>query len=185
VVRFFMLQTHYRSTLDLTDEALQAAEKGYRRLMEANQTLQGLVHPGPDTKGPLDEEIQTLMGQVEEEMNDDFNTPKTLAKLFELVSKINGLKDGHLSFEGLTALTLDQLKTLFREFIFDILGLQDEAQGGGDSATLDGLMQLIIEMRADARQRKDWPTSDKIRDTLKDLHIQLKDSKEGTAWVKE
>jgi cysteinyl-tRNA synthetase len=80
---------------------------------------------------------------------------------------------------------LDQLKTLFQEFIFDILGLQDEAQGGGDSATLDGLMQLIIEMRADARQRKDWPTSDKIRDTLKDRHIQLKDSKEGTAWVKE
>ncbi|MBP9075814.1 MAG: cysteine--tRNA ligase [Haliscomenobacter sp.] len=185
VVRFFMLQTHYRSTLDLTDEALQAAEKGYRRLMEANQTLQGLVHPGPDIKGPLDEEIQTLIGQVEEEMNDDFNTPKTLAKLFELVSKINGLKDGHLSFEGLAASTLDELKTLFREFIFDILGLQDEAQGGGDSATLDGLMQLIIEMRADARQRKDWPTSDKIRDTLKDLHIQLKDSKEGTAWVKE
>lgn len=186
VVRFFMLQTHYRSTLDLTDEALQAAEKGYRRLLEANQVLQGLVHPGAGQPGALDAEIRSLMDLVGEEMCDDFNTPKALARLFELVSKINSLKDGHLSFDGLTAETLDALKGLFHDYIFDVMGLTDEMQGGGDTGnTLDGLMQLIIEMRQDARVRKDWGTSDKIRDTLKELNIALKDSKEGTSWSKE
>jgi cysteinyl-tRNA synthetase len=186
VVRFFMLQTHYRSTLDLTDEALQAAEKGYRRLLEANQVLQGLVHPGTGQPGALDVEIRSLMDLVGEEMCDDFNTPKALARLFELVSKINSLKDGHLSFDGLTAETLDVLKGLFHDYIFNVMGLTDEMQGGGDTGnTLDGLMQLIIEMRQDARVRKDWGTSDKIRDTLKELSIALKDSKEGTSWSKE
>lgn len=186
VVRFFMLQTHYRSTLDLTDEALQAAEKGYRRLLEANQVLQGLAHPETGQPGALDAEIRGLMDLVGEEMCDDFNTPKALARLFELVSKINSLKDGHLSFDGLTAETLDALKGLFRDYIFDVMGLMDEMQGGGDTGnTLDGLMQLIIEMRQDARVRKDWGTSDKIRDTLKELNIALKDSKEGTSWSKE
>ena len=186
VVRFFMLQTHYRSTLDLTDEALQAAEKGYRRLLEANQVLQGLVHPGAGQAGALDAEIRSLIDLVGEEMCDDFNTPKALARLFELVSKINSLKDGHLSFDGLTPETLDALKGLFQNYIFDVMGLTDEMQGGGDAGnTLDGLMQLIIEMRQDARIRKDWGTSDKIRDTLKALNIALKDSKEGTSWSKE
>ena len=186
VVRFFMLQTHYRSTLDLTDEALQAAEKGYRRLLEANQALQQMVHPGSAAPTDLDAEVQQLIQQVEEEMSDDFNTPKALARLFELVSKINSLKDGHLSFDGLTPQTLDNLKKCFREIIFDVFGLTDEIQGGGDSSrTIDGLMQLIIEMRQDARGRKDWGASDRIRDTLKDLSIQLKDSKEGTSWTME
>lgn len=186
VVRFFMLQTHYRSTLDLTDEALQAAEKGYRRLLEGNQALQQMVHPGAATPGELDAEVQQLIRQVEEEMSDDFNTPKALARLFELVSKINSLKDGHLPFEGLDPNTLDALKQCFREMIFDVFGLTDEIQGGGDnSRTIEGLMQLVIEMRQDARGRKDWGASDRIRDALKELSIQLKDSKEGTSWTKE
>jgi cysteinyl-tRNA synthetase len=188
ILRFFMLQTHYRSTLDLTDEALQAAEKGYRRLMEGYNALQALVHPGNGPAGALDAEVQELIDQVQEEMLDDFNTPKALARLFELVSRINGLRDGHLSFDGLSATTLEQCKRVFKATIFDIFGLTDETQGAtsGESAqVVDGLMQLVIEMRQDARARKDWPASDRIRDALKALHIQLKDSKEATTWTRE
>ncbi|MCB9272950.1 MAG: cysteine--tRNA ligase [Lewinellaceae bacterium] len=186
VVRFFMLQSHYRSTLDLTDDALQAAEKGFRRLMEANKALQAMAHPGNGQPGALDKELNELMGQVHEEMNDDFNTPKALAVLFELVSKANSLKDGHLPFGQVTEETLSKLKTAFHDFIYDILGLKDELDGGGEgNGTLDGLMQLIIDIRQSARTNKDWGTSDKIRDALKELDIVLKDSKEGTSWVKQ
>ena len=187
VVRFFMLQTHYRSTLDLTDEALQAAEKGYRRLMEGHAALQKLTHPGTGQTGELNQEIRTLMEQVHDEMCDDFNTPKALARMFELVSKINSLKDGHLAIDSVSAATLQELKQLFQDYIFTVFGLKDDMQGDGgeDENTLDGLMQLIIEMRHDARARKDWGTADKIRDTLKDLRIQLKDGKDGTSWGRE
>ena len=182
-LRFFMLQSHYGSTLDLTDAALLAAEKGYRRLMEGNKTLQALAHTGKGAANELDKEINALIEGVTAEMNDDFNTPKALAKLFELVSKINGLKAGHLSFNDVTAATLAQLKATFQTFIFDIFGLKDDAQAGAaDNGKMDGLMQLVIDMRATARTNKDWGTSDKIRDTLKELKIQLKDGKEGTEW---
>jgi len=187
VVRFFMLQSHYRSTLDLTDEALQAAEKGYRRLMEGIATLNGLQAKDNAPAGALDAEITTLIDGVHEEMSDDFNTPKALAKLFELVSKINGLKDGHLAMEELSGATLERLKSTFQDFVFTIFGLLDESTAASDDqfATMDGLMQLVIEMRSDARTRKDWGAADKIRDTLKAVGIVLKDGKEGTAWVKE
>jgi cysteinyl-tRNA synthetase len=186
VVRFFMLQSHYRSTLDLTDEALLAAEKGYRRLMEAQSTLQGLTHPGNGAPGALDQELQTMIQAVHDEMCDDFNTPKALARLFELVTKINALKGGQLPLAEVAPETLDQLKTLFNEYIFDVFGLKDElaGSGNGDGEVLDGLMQLIIELRAQARANKDWATSDQIRDALKELEIQLKDGKEGTEWMK-
>ena len=186
VVRFFMLQSHYRSTLDMTDEALQAAEKGYRRIMEANTTLQNLKHPGGGIAGALDAEVKGLIDSVYDEMNDDFNTPRALARLFELVSKINALKGGQLSFGDLLPETLEQLKQSFRGFLFEVFGLKGESEAaGGDKDLLDGLMQLVIEMRKEARERKDWGTSDKIRDALKELHVQLKDGKEGTTWSKE
>ncbi|MBK7409672.1 MAG: cysteine--tRNA ligase [Saprospirales bacterium] len=186
VVRFFMLQSHYRSTLDMTDEALLAAEKGYRRMMEAYATLQGMQHPGGGVAGALDQEIKDLIDSVYDEMNDDFNTPRALARMFELVSKINALKGGQLSFGDLLPETLAQLKQSFQSFLFDVLGLKDESEAaGGDKELLDGLMQLIIEMRKEARERKDWGTSDMIRDALKELHLQLKDGKEGTSWSKE
>lgn len=184
MLRFFMLQSHYRSTLDLTDDALQAAEKGYKRLMEANKILHAMSHPGGGGAGALDKEIQALMAGAFEEMNDDFNTPKALAKLFELVTKVNGLKAGHLPFNEITEETLAQLKTLFRTLIFNIFGLKDDLQvaNAAGNGKLDGLMQLVIEMRANARANKDWGTSDKIRDTLNELKIQLKDGKDGTSW---
>lgn len=183
VVRFFMLQSHYRSTMDLSDEALQAAEKGYKRLMEAYKTLQGL--DGGGKTGALDSEIQDLVRLVNEEMSDDFNTPKALARLFELVTKINGLKDGHLDINEITADTLALLKQTFHGFIYDVFGLKDELEVAGENGNgiLDGLMSLIIDIRQQARANKDWGTSDKIRDTLAELEIQLKDSKEGTSWT--
>ncbi len=179
---FFMLQSHYRSTLDLTDEALLAAEKGFKRLMEANKSLQDLNHPGGGNTGQLDKEILQLIDQSFDEMNDDFNTPKALARLFELANRINGLKDGHLSFNDLTNDTLEKLQHTFKVFLYDILGLKDEMAESEENGAMDGLMQLIIDIRQDARVNKDWATSDKIRDTLAELKIQLKDGKDGTNW---
>lgn len=185
VLRFFMLQSHYRSTLDLTNDALLAAEKGYRRLMEANQTLQNLAHPGGGSEGDLDKEINALIVQAHDEMNDDFNTPKALARLFELVPKVNGLKGGQLSFKDVTEATWAKLKETFQSFIYDIFGLKDEteASDSNGNGVLDGLMNLILDMRQTARANKDWGTSDKIRDALKDLEIQVKDGKDGSTWT--
>lgn len=182
VVRFFVLQAHYGSPLDLTDEALLAAEKGYRRLMEAAKILSTTQHPGDGRKGSLDKEVLQLLDEVHQEMNDDFNTPKALARLFELVSKINSLKDGHLAWSEISTETWEQLQKVFHTFVSDVFGLLDDTMAGEQTAVLDGLMGLIIDLRNQARTNKDWPTSDKIRDTLKDVGIQLKDSKEGTSW---
>lgn len=184
-LRFFMLQSHYRSTLDLTDAGLLAAEKGYRRLMDAYKALQQLQAPADAEVAQLDQEVNALIDQAFDDMNDDFNTPKALSRLFELVATINGIKDGHLPANRISAPTLERLKKTFSDFIFDIFGLLDEHDGGQDGQTVDGLMQLIINIRKEARERKDWGTSDQIRDTLKELQIQLKDSKEGTTWAKD
>ena len=184
VIRFFMLQTHYSSTLDLTDEGLQAAEKGYRRLMEANKTLSVLKAIDGTVDGKTGEDINASMQATTDEMNDDFNTPKTLARLFELSNKINSLKDGHLPMNEVSKETLAALAVFFEKFVFDILGLKDEtAVASGNSDVVDGLMDFIIELRQDAREKKDWPASDKIRDKMKELKIQLKDGKGGTEWT--
>ena len=184
VVKFFMLQAHYGSTLDITDKGLQDAEKGYRRLMEANALLQKMEATN-GTASELDTEINDLMDKAFQQMSDDFNTPMAMARLFELVTKINSLKAGHLSNNDLTAETLVRLKTTFQTFIYTIFGLLDE-EDGSDSGNgiADGLMQLIIELRQNARENKDWGTSDKIRDSLKELEIQVKDGKDGTSWSK-
>jgi cysteinyl-tRNA synthetase len=181
-VRFFMLQSHYRSTLDLTDDALQAAEKGYRRLMEANKVLQELNANG--TAGDLDKEINTVIDTAFEDMNDDFNTPKAMASLFDLASKIYSLKAGHLSLNDISAETIARMKSVFNDFIFDILGLLDESNTSGDSSTINGLMDLILNIRTKARTNKDWGTSDQIRDALSSAGIQVKDEKDGATWSK-
>ena len=183
-IRFFMLQTHYRSTMDISDEALKAADKGYRRLLEAYSTLNNLSTSSEAAAGEVDQSIIALLDQANKHMQDDFNTPQALARLFELVNKINSLRDGHLSIDQLSSATLERLKKEFHEFIFNIFGLKDEATDG-DGNTTEGLMQLIITLRNQARAQKDWPTADTIRDTLKALEIQLKDAKDGaTTWVK-
>ena len=183
VVRFFMLQAHYSSPLDLTDEGLQAGEKGYKRLMEAEKVLQKVAHPGNGAANDLDKEIHALMEGATDDMNDDFNTPRALGKLFELSSKINGLKDGHLDWTDLTAETWKKLQTTFHAFIYDILGLKDEmAAAGGGGELVDGLMELLIEIRQNSRTNKDWTTSDLIRDKMNELNVVLKDGKDGTGW---
>ncbi len=183
VVRFFMLQAHYRSTLDLTDEALVAAEKGYKRLMQALKTLTTLEAQHQGDQSPIDQEILALMDGVVDDMCDDFNTPRALAGLFELTSKINGLSGKQLSPEDLSIDVLNRLKKFFPEFIGEVLGLKDDT-GDQDQQVVGGLMELIIDLRKHARLNKDWGTADKIRDSLTSLSIQLKDGKEGTSWIK-
>jgi len=125
------------------------------------------------------------MDQVFQEMDDDFNTPKAMAKLFELVSKINSWKDGHTSIGEIKEETLERLKSVFRAVIFDVLGLKEDQGNAENNKDMDGVMQLIIDLRKTARENKDWASSDKIRDSLNALNIKLMDGKEGTSWTKE
>ena len=181
-VKFFFLQSHYSSTNDLTDGALQAAEKGYQRLMQAYKTLEKLSTTGAGNS--LDEEINDIVSSAYADMDDDFNTPRALSRMFELVPKINSFKEGHLDVNQLSQTALDNLKKAFHDFLFEIFGLLDEqSSGGGNSAALDGLMELIIDLRQGARESKDWGTADKIRDKLKELNIQVKDGKDETGWT--
>ena len=179
IVKFFFLQSHYRSTNDLSDEALLAAEKGYNRLMDANKVLQKLEHTNGNA-GELDKEINTLIDLAFAEMDDDFNTPKALGRLYELVSKINSLKDGHLPMKDITPDTLDRLKKTFTSFIQDIFGFKEASESNNNS--IDGVMELLIDIRQEARKNKDWATSDKIRDGLNKVNIVLNDGKDGTTW---
>ncbi|HJW29200.1 MAG TPA: DALR domain-containing protein, partial [Saprospiraceae bacterium] len=183
-VRFFFLQAHYTSTLDLNDASLSAAEKGYQRLMETYKTLLGLETSIPNSTAALAKEMESGIDDAFAEMDDDFNVPKALARLFELCTTINKLADGQLKLEEVGKATLDKVKDGFRALIFDVFGLLDEADTLSDDhmSQLDGLMQFIIELRQEAREKKDWPTSDKIRDMLASIDIELKDGKEGTKW---
>jgi cysteinyl-tRNA synthetase len=184
VLRFFFLQAHYGSTLDLNDTSLLAAEKGYQRLMEAYKTLTGLSSENPKSDSPVAAEIEETIKAAFAEMNDDFNTPKALARLFELIPTINKLAEGQLSVDDAGQHALDVAKKGFNDLLFDVFGLKKESGESDDHMDqLDGLMQLVIEMRQQARENKDWPTSDKIRDTLNEIKIDLKDGKDGTTWV--
>jgi cysteinyl-tRNA synthetase len=181
MVKFFMLQTHYRATLDLTDEALGAAEKGFKRLMEAVKALNALSTNA--VKGTLDEELVGLIDEAFLEMDDDFSTPKALAKLFELVTKINALADGKIDINQLGASALEYLKTKTNALVFDVFALKDDAD---ESASEVGqLMDIILHLRQNARDNKDWTSSDFIRDSLKKAKIVVKDGKEGSSWMRE
>ena len=147
--------------------------------------MQGLSHPDGGSDNELGTEINKLIDAAHQQMNDDFNTPMALARLFEMVTKVNGLKEGHLSMSDLSAATLDRMKSTFNDFIYTIMGLKDETdEGGNNNGITNGLMDLILEIRQDARTNKDWGTSDKIRDTLKELDIVVKDGKDETSWSK-
>ncbi len=185
VLRFLMLQAHYRSPLDLTDEGIQAAEKGYIRLMEGQRALAEMKYEGEEALTSEDQQVNALMERALKDMDDDFNVPKALASLFVLVNKINSFKSGRASVNAISKETFEKLQKFFADFVFVIFGLKDETQGGdeGSSEIVDGLMEFILEMRQSARANKDWGTSDKIRDTLNALKIQLKDGKDGTTWT--
>jgi cysteinyl-tRNA synthetase len=181
VVRFFFLQSHYRSTNDLTDEALQAAEKGFKRLMEAGKILTS-TEIDTEGEGSLDKDILEAMEGAFADMDDDFNTPRALARLFELVPIINSIKDQKISKNQISKTAWDSLKEKWFHLLFDVFGLKED-DAAASNGPVDGLMQLIIELRQQARVNKDWPTSDKIRDTLQELEIVIKDGKEETSWT--
>jgi cysteinyl-tRNA synthetase len=172
VVRFFMMQAHYRSTLDFTSEALAAAEKGHDKLMEAIKTLKDLK-----TGSESSIDIPALIAGFYKAMNDDFNAPVLVAQLFEAVKFINGVRDGNHKISKEDA---EALQTAMHNFVVEILGLATTAEGGGDK--LEPVMDLVLDLRQQARVNKDWDTSDKIRDGLAAAGITVKDSKEGSTW---
>ncbi|MDQ3140808.1 MAG: cysteine--tRNA ligase [Bacteroidota bacterium] len=184
VVRFFTLQAHYRSTLDITDEALQAAEKGHKRLMDAYRASVNINVTFNESTGAKDQEIQSLMDVCFENMNDDFNVPKAMASIFELCGYVNSIKDAHLASAEISKAMWLSLNQHFKIFIEDVFGLKEESTSA-DLSVINPLMNLVIDLRKDVRERKDWTASDKIRDRLKEIGIQLKDGKEGTEWMQD
>ena len=181
-IKFFMLQSHYSSTNDLTDGGLLAAEKGFKRLMEAEKTLEGLSG-GIEGAGTADASITEPLDKFLDEMCDDFNTPRAIAQLFELVTKINSIKEGHINMNDISYAALAKLKETFPILISDVLGLESEQGSGGGNGALDSVMNLVLELRQDARTNKNWATSDKIRDALAEASITVKDGKEGSSWT--
>jgi cysteinyl-tRNA synthetase len=173
-VRFFMMQSHYRSTLDFSNEALQASEKGYARLMTAMESLKHL---------PVAEKSSINVQQWEQDfyaaMDDDFNSPVLIAHLFDAVKGINNIKEGR---DSISSSDLDHLKKLMQGFVYDVLGLQQEGTSDSGKDTLKKVMDLVIHLRAEARNRKDFAVSDQIRDRLIEAGIQLKDTKNGVEW---
>ncbi|WP_343669571.1 cysteine--tRNA ligase [Chitinophaga sp.] len=180
-IRFFVLQTHYRSTLDFSNEALQAAEKGLQRLWGAYEVLQKLEYTYTDgaLNKELDKQVRTWCEECQDFMNDDINTAKVLANLFEITPVINSLKGGQIKMHELSEDTFQLIKKTWKTWLIDILALEPENLAS-DNNTLDGVMQLIIEMRKEAKSRKDYATSDRIRNQLLAAGIQLKDEKDGS-----
>lgn len=174
VVRFFILQAHYRSTLDLSDSALLAAEKGFAKLMAASETLASLKS-GKESSVDIDSWVEKCY----DAMNDDFNTPILIAHLFDAVRIINSAKAGS---EKLNESDLVNLKKYFQSFVFEVLGLKNEEQNKENDALLNGVMDTLIELRQQAKINKDWASADLIRNELAKLNIVLKDTKEGTDW---
>ena len=175
VARFFMLQAHYRSVLDFSNDAIVAAEKGYNRLMDAITSIGDIT---ADSKSTLD--IAAWKQLCYDAMNDDFNSPILIAQLFEGVRYINLLKDGK---ETLTAADLDTLAKTLNAFVFDVLGLRNEQGEENNNEKLEGVVNMLITMRNEARANKDFALSDQIRDRLTTLGIELKDTKEGTTFT--
>jgi cysteinyl-tRNA synthetase len=192
-IRFFILQAHYRSTLDFSNEALQAAEKGYKRLMQAGRDLGCPVGAGHDESSVLPEssvipgstgnpspEIASLIENVYDALCDDLNTPIAIAHLFEAVKLING---GKLSDADRAA-----LRKLFDDIVYGVLGLRDEEAAGSygkAEKALEGVMDIVLEDRRKARAEKNWAESDRIRDLLASFGITVKDTKEGATWTLE
>ncbi len=174
VVRFFMMQAHYTSILDLSNDALLASEKGYNKLMEA---IDSMDHLPEGEKSDMD--VESWKQSCYDAMNDDFNTPVLIAQLFEAVKHINLIKEAK---EMISGEDLETLKSVVNNFVFEVLGLERKHENDSDSNTLSGVIELLIELRNQARLNKDFATSDKIRDQLLELGIQLKDGKEGTTF---
>lgn len=196
-VRFFILQAHYRGTLDFSNEALQAAEKGYKRIMQAARDLYALAGRkapeysyeeyefgvAPDGCPADNPEVKAVFDGIYDALCDDMNTPVALAQISAAVKLINSAKDGSVKLSAGDIATFVQL---FDDIVFGVLGLRDEeADGGKADSVIAGLMDMVLESRAAAKAAKDWTTSDHIRDSLKILGIVVKDTKDGAEWTLE
>ncbi|MFA6705384.1 MAG: cysteine--tRNA ligase [Bacteroidales bacterium] len=172
-IRFFILQAHYRSTLDFSNDALGAAEKGLKRLLEAQRSIKKIVTSKESTVN-----IEEIKQKCFEAMNDDFNTPILISNLFEAVTIVNKLLDGS---EKIDEKAIEELNQLFEDWFVNVLGIKDE-QSSNMMPTIEGLVKMIIDLRKDARANKDWAKSDELRDQLATLGIKIKDSKDGVSW---
>ena len=172
VVRFFMMQAHYRSPLDFTSEALTAAEKGYDKLTEAMRSLE-VVKAGEQSSV----DVKAMVASFYEAMNDDFNAPILVAKLFDAVKYINSIKDGN---QSIGSADLQLLQKEMNAFVVGVLGIRNDSSSS--NGKLNPVMDLVLDLRQEARANKDWSTSDKIRDGLANAGIVVKDTKDGTSW---
>ena len=175
-IRFFILQAHYRSPLDFSNEALRAAEKGLERLLKAVSLLDLVQSSESSTI-----DVSGLKEKCYAAINDDLNTPVLIAHLFDGVKMINSVNDGKAT---ITSADLELLKKLCNDFVIDILGFKSEAVSGGSAneEILKNVVDLLLNLRVEAKKNKDWATSDKIRNSLTDLGIEVKDTKEGFTW---
>jgi len=174
ITRFFMMQAHYSSVLDLSNDALLAAEKGFFKLIEAVKGLGNLK-----TLSTSSINISAWKQKCYDAMNDDFNTPILIANLFEGIKYINLIKEDK---ESITSADLEEFRTTLNTFVFDVLGLENSKETSEGESKLSGVVEMLIKMRKEARDNKDWTLSDKIRDELLTLGIQLKDGKDGTTF---
>ncbi len=183
-IRFFMLQGHYRSTLDFSNAALQASEKGMLKLWNVYDVLNALQYvSNPDELNQAEiKEVNEICQEAIDQMYDDMNTAQVIARLFDLSKKINSYQEKLLSISSIDEATFNRMKLIFNTFVNDILAfnVRDNAQGNG---VTDGLMDLILEIRKESREKKDWSTSDLIRNKLNEIGITVKDGKDGSSWV--
>jgi cysteinyl-tRNA synthetase len=182
-IRFFILQSHYRSTLDFSNDSLMSSEKAFKRLWEAYEVLKKLSFEENDTAKDieLDTKINSWLNEFEEFMDDDFGSPRVIANMFELAPVINSLKDGLIANNAISSKTLAYLKERFATFLENVFGLKsvDEA----NNELLAPVMQLLLDIRKEAKSKKDFATSDKIRNQLVEMGIVIKDEKDGnTSW---
>ena len=177
-IRFFILQAHYRGTVDFSNEALKASEKALGRMLEGYRRLQELT---PSAESTID--VSNIRRKCYEAMDDDMNTPIVIANLFDALRLVNQVKDGHAKA---TQADIDELKAVFDIFLVDILGVRTEMAGSGDNGEalrpFEQAMDLLLEMRAKAKANKDWATSDLIRDRLATIGFTVKDTKDGAEW---
>ena len=177
VIRFFMMQSHYSSTLDLSSSAIAAAEKGFEKLMNAMQTIQNLSTSDSSTV-----DVSALVEKFATAMNDDFNTPILIAYLFDGVKMINSI---HGEKETISGSDLELLLTTMNSYVWDVLGLKPVENSGAKDELTEELMSLFIRLRKEAKDNKNYSLADEIRNKLTSLSITLKDSKDGTTWEKE
>lgn len=174
-IRYFMLQAHYRSTLDISNQALEASEKALQKILNAANTLKKLTPSASDSIN-----IPDIRNQITTALNDDLNTAIAISYVFEMVKIINGV---HAGLEKVSAQTINEFNSIYSDFVFGVLGLRNDNTGNESDVT--ALMDLIISIRTEARNKKDFATSDKIRDALALVNIKIKDEKNGVSWTKE